>query len=118
VTTPKGFTYWLLKFDGIRDDKLDQSASFGRIEYAYYTMARACRIEMSECRLLEENGRAHFMSRRFDRPGGREKIHMQSLCAIAHFDYNEPGMYSYEQAFSVMRMMRLPYTDAEQLYRR
>ena len=81
-------------------------------------MALACGIEMTECRLLEEADRAHFMTRRFDRPGGDRKLHLQSLCALAHFDFNHAGAYSYEQAFQVMRELRLPYPDAEQQYRR
>lgn len=73
---------------------------------------------MTECRLLEENGRAHFMTKRFDRPGNKDKLHLQSLCAIAHFDFNNPGTYSYEQAFQTMRELKLPYNDAVQQFRR
>jgi serine/threonine-protein kinase HipA len=80
-------------------------------------MATAAGIEMSECRLLEENGRAHFMTRRFDRPNG-DKLHMQSLCGIAHYDFNMAGVYGYEQAFEVMRRLQLTKAEALQLYRR
>jgi serine/threonine-protein kinase HipA len=118
IDAPDGFGYWVLKFDGIRDATLGDPAGYGRIEYAYYNMAVAAGIEMTECRLLEENGRAHFMTRRFDRIGNKQKLHLQSLCAIAHYDFNEPGTYSYEQAFQVMRELRLPYQDAEQQFRR
>lgn len=118
VDAPDGFDHWVLKFDGISDDALKDPAGYGRIEYAYYQMALSAGIKMTECRLLKENGRAHFMTRRFDRTGKKEKLHMQSLCAIAHFDFNDPGAYSYEQAFQVMRELRLPYSDAEQQFRR
>jgi serine/threonine-protein kinase HipA len=118
IDAPNGFDYWVLKFDGIKDNSLGDPAGYGRIEYAYYKMAMAAGIEMTECRLFEENGRAHFMTKRFDRIGSRRKLHLQSLCAIAHFDFNEPGVYSYEQAFQIMRELRLSYRDAEQLFRR
>ena len=118
VEAPAGFEHWLLKFDGVRDRQLGEPAGYGRVEYAYYLMATACGIDMMPCRLLTEGGRAHFMTRRFDRPGDQEKLHLQSLCALAHFDFNEPAMWSYEQAFQVMRELRLPYPDAEQQFRR
>ena len=113
----KGFEYWLIKFDGVSETQLLETKGYGNIEYAYYLMAIDCGIEMSECRLLRENGRSHFMTKRFDR-SGEEKIHMQTLCAIAHYDYNEPRSYAYEQAFQIMRQLHLPYNDAEQLFRR
>lgn len=118
VDAPDGFNYWVLKFDGVKDNSLGDPAGYGRIEYAYYKMAIASGIEMTECRLFEENGRAHFMTKRFDRFGSTGKLHLQSLCAIAHFGFNEPGAYSYEQAFQVMRELRLPYRDAKQQFRR
>jgi serine/threonine-protein kinase HipA len=114
---PKGFDYWVLKFDGVSDLELGEPKGYGRIEYAYHLMARAAGIEMTPCRLLEENGRAHFLTQRFDRIGG-DKIHMQSLCGVAHYDFNQAGAYSYEQAFSVMRRLRLSKTDAVEQYRR
>ena len=121
VDAGKGFEYWLLKFDGVsgnKDKELEDPKGYGAIEYAYYLMARAAGIIMSECRLLEESGRRHFMTRRFDRLAGGEKLHMQSLCALAHFDFNEPGAYSYEQALLAARQMRLPMDTVEQLFRR
>jgi len=114
---PKGYDYWILKFDGVTDLELGEPRGYGRIEYAYYLMAKAVGINMTECRLLEENGRAHFMTKRFDRVSGN-KIHMQSLCGIAHYDFNNAGAYSYEQAFTVMRRLRLSKAEAEQQYRR
>ena len=118
VEAPKGFTYWVLKFDGVKDQRLGDPAGYGRVEYAYYLMALDLGIKMKESRLLEENGRAHFLTKRFDRgPDGR-KLHLQSLCAIAHYDFNSRGAYSYEQAFQVNRELRLPYADNDQLYRR
>jgi serine/threonine-protein kinase HipA len=114
---PKGFDYWVLKFDGVSDLELGEPKGYGRIEYAYHLMARAAGIHMMPCRLLEENGRAHFLTRRFDRRQGG-KIHMQSLCGLAHYDFNQAGAYSYEQAFAVMRKLRLSKADAMEQYRR
>ena len=117
----KGFEYWLLKFDGVssnKDKELDDPKGYGLIEYAYYLMARDCGIEMSECRLLKENSRSHFMTRRFDRLASGEKLHMQSLCALAHYDFNMAGAYSYEQALLAMRQLQLPMQAIEQLFRR
>ena len=116
-----GFEYWLLKFDGVsgnRDKELEDPQGYGAIEYAYYKMATDAGIEMRPCRLLEENGRRHFMAKRFDRLDDGEKLHMQSLCALAHYDYNQAGAYSYEQALLVMRQLKLPMRDIEQQFRR
>ncbi len=121
VNAGDGYEYWLLKFDGVsgnRDKELDDPRGFGAVEYAYSMMAKAAGIEMSECRLLEEQGRRHFMTRRFDRGPHGEKIHMQSLCALAHYDFNVPGVYSYEQAMMVMRQIGLSAAELEQFYRR
>lgn len=115
---PKGFTHWLIKFDGVTDKQFGSSSGYGRVEMAYYLMAKDAGIEMTECQLLEENGRAHFMTRRFDREQGEEKLHVQSFCAMQHYDFNEVALYSYEQLFETMRSLRLPYPQAEQLYRR
>ena len=115
---PKGFKHWLLKFDGVTDQQIGTSSGYGRVEMAYYLMAKEAAIEMTECRLLEENDRAHFMTKRFDREHGKGKFHVQSFCAIAHNDFNEITLFSYEQLFETMRSILLPYTDAEQLYRR
>jgi serine/threonine-protein kinase HipA len=118
LEVPPGFTHWLIKLDGVTNDELGDPAGYGRIEYAYYEMATACGIEMSESKLMEEHGRAHFMTRRFDRLPENEKLHMQTLCGLSHYDYNEPAIYSYEQAFQTMRDLRLEHNDAEQLYKR
>ena len=115
---PKGFTHWLLKFDGISDSQLGTTHGYGRVEMAYYLMALDCGIRMMESRLLEENDRAHFITRRFDRDPVKGKLHVQSFCALRHFDFNEINAYSYEQLFETMRLLRLPYSDAEQLFRR
>lgn len=113
-----GFEHWLLKFDGVRDRaRLEDSQGYGAIEFAYSRMARDAGLAMSDCELLEENGRRHFMTRRFDRPGG-DKLHMQSLGAMAHFDFNQPGAYSYEQALQVMRQLGLPSSAVEEQFRR
>lgn len=121
VKARDGFEHWLLKFDGVsgnKDKEFDDPQGYGAIEYAYYLMALEAGISMSECRLLEENGRRHFMTKRFDRLGGGEKLHMQSLGGIAHFDFNAAGAYSYEQAFVVMRQLKLSMADVEQQFRR
>ena len=121
ITAGQGFDYWLLKFDGVtgnKDKELEDPKGYGAIEYAYYLMAKTAGINMSECRLLEENGRRHFMTRRFDRLEGGEKLHMQSLCALAHFDFNQAGAYAYEQALLIIRQLNLPMADVEEQFRR
>lgn len=121
VKAPPGFEYWLLKFDGVSnntDRDLADPQGFGAIEYAYALMARAAGIRMADCRLFEENGRRHFMTRRFDRLDGGEKLHMQSLAALAHFDFNNPVAHSYEQALIVVRRLGLSMDDVEELFRR
>ncbi|MEO7996812.1 MAG: HipA domain-containing protein [Gemmatimonadaceae bacterium] len=121
VAAGEGFGYWLLKFDGVkgnRDKETDDPSGYGAIEFAYSQMAQAAGITMNECRLLEENGRRHFMTRRFDRLAGGEKLHMQSLGALAHFDFNRAGAHSYEQALLVIRQLGLPMLDIEEQFRR
>jgi len=121
VATDAGFSYWLLKFDGVagnKDKELEDPKGYGAIEYAYSLMAKAAGITMSECRLLEENGRRHFMSRRFDRLESGEKLHMQSLGALAHFDFNQAGAYAYEQALLTIRQLNLPMEAVEEQFRR
>ncbi len=121
ISAGEGFEYWLLKFDGVggnRDKELEDPRGYGVIEYAYYLMATACGIRMNECRLFEENGRRHFMTRRFDRLPGGGKLHMQSLGALAHYDFNLAGAHSYEQALLVMRQLGLPMADIEEQFRR
>lgn len=111
----KDYEYWIIKFDGVSDKKLADPQGYGKIEYAYYLMAQDCGIKLNECKLLLEDKRSHFMTKRFDR-NGNKKIHMQSLCAIAHFDYNYPSSYSYEQAFQTIRQLKLSYENTEQLF--
>lgn len=118
LDVPPGFEHWIIKLDGVKGLGLGDPKGYGRIEYAYYKMAQSVGIDMKSCQLLEEGGRAHFMTQRFDRTENGEKLHLQSLCAIAHFDYTAPGIYSYEQAFEAMRKLRLNYSDLERLYRR
>ncbi|WP_024769422.1 type II toxin-antitoxin system HipA family toxin [Aquimarina macrocephali] len=115
---PHGFEHYIFKFDGVNDTTLGDPQGYGRIEYAYYLMALDCGINMEKSLLFEEHDRAHFMTKRFDRHSNNEKIHMQTLCSIAHFDYKSPGAHSYENAFEVMRQLRLPHSDAIQLYKR
>jgi serine/threonine-protein kinase HipA len=114
----EGFEHWLLKLDGVSDAQFGTTKGYGRVEMAYYLMAKDCGIDMMECRLLEENGRAHFMTKRFDRTKSGEKHHIQTFCALRHYDFNEVNSFSYEQLFETMRILRLPYPQAEQLYRR
>ncbi|MDA8137146.1 MAG: HipA domain-containing protein [Desulfobacteraceae bacterium] len=121
IETGQGFEYWLLKFDGVhgnQDKEMEDPQGFGVIEYAYWHMARAAGIAMSECRLLEENQRRHFMTRRFDRLANGEKLHMQSLGAMAHLDFNLAGAYGYEQALLVIRRLGLPMDAVEEQFRR
>jgi serine/threonine-protein kinase HipA len=114
---PKGFEHWLLKLDGVSGAQFGESSGWGRVEYAYYLMALECGIEINECQLLEENGRAHFMTKRFDRKNNT-KHHIQSLCGLRHYDFNDMYGYSYEQLFQTMRLLRLTYPEAEQMFRR
>ncbi len=121
VQAPEGFSYWLLKFDGVSgagDHELKDPKGFTRVEYAYSLMARAAGIEMAECRLLEEGPRKHFMTLRFDRSALGSKVHMQTLGALVHLDYNQPRAHSYEQAFQVLRQLGLTAASREELYRR
>ena len=123
VEAGKGYGYWLIKFDGVKNNKdkgdKEDSPEYTRIEYAYHRMAIAAGIDMSECRLYEENGNYHFMTKRFDRDSeDGTKIHMQSLGAMAHYDFNEPGVYSYEQAATILYQLGMGQKEIEQLYRR
>lgn len=121
VDAGPGFTYWLLKFDGVsnnKDHELADPKGLGLIEYAYYLMATDAGIDMTECRIYKENDRHHFMTRRFDRTDDGRKLHMQSLCALAHFDFNRPDLYSYEQALQVILQLGLGAQSAEQQFRR
>jgi len=118
VEAPEGFDYYLIKLDGVSANAgFRETENYGRLEYSFYKLARACGIEMTECSLIEENGRAHFLTKRFDREDGK-KIHMQTLCGIAHYDFRLLRGYSYEQAFNVMRALRLPYSAAREMFRR
>ncbi len=121
VDAGEGFEYWLLKFDGVAGNSDKESADprgYGAVEYAYALMAQAAGINISECRLLEENGRRHFMTKRFDRADNGAKLHAQTLGALAHFDYNNPGAYAYEQALLIIRQLGLPMATVEQQFRR
>lgn len=118
TNAPKGFEHWLIKLDGVSDVQLGSSKGYGRVEMAYYHMATACGITMMPSRLLEENGRAHFMTKRFDREGSDTKHHIQTFCAMKHVDFNLVNSFSYEQLFQTMRELKLTYQDMEQMYRR
>lgn len=118
IEAPEGFDYYLIKLDGVTAEAgFRETQNFGRLEYSFYRLVKECGIEMSDCSLIKENGRAHFLTKRFDRQNG-EKIHMQTLCGIAHYDYRNPRSYSYEQTFNVMRALRLPYSQAQEMFRR
>lgn len=116
-----GYSYWLLKLDGVagnKDKESEDPAGYGLIEYAYYKMALAAGIDMEESRILNENGRNHFMTKRFDRTDDGAKLHMQSLAALQHFDYRSPGVYSYEQALLTIRDLDLSIDDIEKQFKR
>jgi len=118
---PPGFEHWLIKFDGVAlsgDWGVADPAGYDLLEYSYYQMAQRCGIHMTECRLLEENGRHHFLTRRFDRGPNGEKHFVQSLAALAHFDYWQSGANSYEQLFMTMKQLAIPQPDLEQQFRR
>lgn len=118
ATAPAGFEHWLIKLDGVTDAQFGESYGYGRVEFAYYLMAKDCGIEIMESELLEENGRAHFMTKRFDREGHDVKHHIQTWCGMQHFDFKDMFSYSYEQLFQTMRLLRLTYPEAEQMFKR
>ena len=121
VKAGSGFEYWLMKFDGVsgnKDKELEDPKGYGAIEYAYYRMVLDAGIAMSPSRLFEENGRRHFMTKRFDRLDGGGKLHMQSLCGMAHYDFNQAGAYGYEQALQIIRRLGLPMAAIEEQFRR
>ena len=118
IAAPEGYSHWLIKLDGVTNNALGDPKYYGLIEYAYYQLAIRAGITMAESRLLEEGGRSHFLTKRFDRVGSNEKLHVQTLCGLAHFDYRMLRAYSYEQLFEVMRFLRLPYNQQEEMFRR
>jgi len=118
VKAPKGFEQWLIKLDGVSNAQFGETYGYGRVEYAYYLMAIDCGIDMMPSKLIEENERAHFMTKRFDREEGNVKHHIHTFCGIQHFDYNNVTGYSYEQLYQTMRLLRLTYPEAEQMFRR
>ena len=118
VDAPEGFDYYLIKLDGVSEKAgFRETENYGRLEYSLYRLAKACGIEMTECLLLEENGRAHFLTKRFDRKNGH-KLHMQTLCGMAHYDFRLLRGYSYEQALNVMRALRFTYAETREMFRR
>ena len=118
ITAPEGFDYYLIKLDGVSAEAgFKETENYGRLEYSFSELVKRCGIDMTECSLIEENGRAHFLTKRFDRENGK-KVHMQTLCGIAHYDFKLQRGYSYEQAFNVMRRLRLPYPQAQEMFRR
>ncbi|WP_101756688.1 type II toxin-antitoxin system HipA family toxin [Oceanicoccus sp. KOV_DT_Chl] len=122
IEAPPGYEHYLIKFDGVSDknkgqETFDDPQGYGRMEYAYYQMAKAAGINIMPSELLERDGLAHFMTKRFDRQG-KLKLHYQSLCAMAHVDYKAGGQYSYEELLQLMRQLKLPRPDAIELYRR
>lgn len=118
IIQPEGYSYWLLKIDGANEKTLGEGVGLGKIEYAYYKMALKAGIKVSESHLYEENNRFHFMTKRFDRTNNGEKIHMQTLGALAGIDYKVQRASSYETLFRIMKMLQLPYNQIEQQYRR
>lgn len=118
VDLPSDFEYWILKFDGVsnyQDKNITDPLGYGKIEYVYYLMAKQAGIEMAKSRLHHEGGRSHFMTKRFDRTEGGKKIHMLSLSAMVHVDYNQPGLFSYEQTIHVMHKLGMTQKEKEQL---
>lgn len=117
----KGFEHWLIKFSGVsgnKDKEDEDREDFGIIEYAYYLMAKEAGINMSECRILDDGKNCHFMTKRFDRDNNGNKFHMQTLCALAHMDFNQAGMYSYEQLFSVLNQIGAHHQDSVEAFKR
>jgi serine/threonine-protein kinase HipA len=119
VDTDTGFEHWLLKLDGVGADRdLGQSADFGRIEFAYSLMAKAAGVTMTECRLLHEGGRSHFMTRRFDRGPDSTKVHLQTLCALGHLDFRLIGAHDYAQLFEMLDRLNLGPAERTEVFRR
>lgn len=121
LNLPSGFEHWLIKFDGVEfngDWGVADPAGYGLLEYSYYQMARQCGIEMMESQLFSENGRSHFMTKRFDRDSKGNKKFMQTLGAIAHYDYWDSGNYSYEQVLMTMKQLKMSQSDIQEQYRR
>lgn len=122
IEAGKGFEYWIIKFSGVNNnkDKEDTAdlADYGMIEYVYYLMAVECGIEMMPCKLLDDGQNHHFMTKRFDRTEDGGKLHMQSLGALGHFDYNKAGSTSYEQAFAALNKLNVGHPDKVELFRR
>ena len=121
VDAGKDFEHWLIKLDGVtgnKDKELEDPRGYGAIEFAYFRMASDAGLKMSDCRVFHENGRHHFMTRRFDRLPDGDKLHMQSLCALGHYDFNMPAAHGYEQALMALRELGLGMDDIEQMYRR
>ena len=121
LDAPKGYEHYLLKLDGVdleSTSNFGQTGHFGCIEYAYYQMARACGIDMMDSLLLSDGERHHFMTKRFDRIGEKDRLHMVSLCGMAQLDYNNPSAYAYEDLFYTMRSLRLPHTQMVEAFRR
>lgn len=118
IIQPKGYSYWILKIDGANKQNLGESEGMGKIEFAYYKLAKEAGIEISESTLHEENGRFHFLTKRFDRTDNGEKIHMQTFSALAGIDYKIQKASNYETLFRVMKRLQLSYKQYEQQYRR
>lgn len=119
--TSKGFEHWLIKFSGVagnKDKEDEDREDFGIIEYAYYLMAKEAGINMSECRILDDGKNSHFMTKRFDRDDKGNKFHMQTLCAMAHMDFNQAGVYSYEQLFSILNKIGTHHKDSVEAFKR
>ncbi len=119
--TEKGFEHWLIKFSGVsgnKDKEEDDLSDYGMIEYTYHKMALSCGIKMTNCKLLDDGINKHFMTKRFDRDSNGKKIHMQSLAALGHFDFNIAGQTGYEQAFTILNILHMGHQDKEELFRR
>jgi serine/threonine-protein kinase HipA len=118
----EGFEHWILKFDGVgKYNELGPGGPYGRIEFAYYLMAKQAGIHMNPCQLLEENGRAHFMTRRFDREVVERKTikhHLQTLCAMDHLDFKQRATHAYAQLFMVIARLKLGDAALDQAFRR
>ncbi|HMS99096.1 MAG TPA: type II toxin-antitoxin system HipA family toxin [Saprospiraceae bacterium] len=118
IIQPPGYSYWLLKMDGANKQSLGEGEGMGKIEFAYYKLAKEAGIEMAESILHEENNRFHFLTKRFDRTDNGEKIHMQTFGSLTGIDYKIPKASSYEVLFRTMKRLQLPYNQYEQQYRR
>lgn len=117
-SVPADFSHWIIKFDVPSPQEAGNSHEYGRIEYAYHLMAQQCGIDVTDAQLFEVAGRAHFMTKRFDRDDDGSRHHVQTLCALAELDFNVRGVHDYGQLFLAATELGLPFETNDEIFRR